>query len=65
MAPENGWLEDDSFPFGTKGLGLCSVAFDVSFRECILRKNQRNGWKTAIAMTPKRFGFFRSEKIRP
>ena len=32
LAPENGWLEDDSFPFWGK-FGLFSGAFAVSFRE--------------------------------
>ena len=31
IAPENGWLEDDSFP--DLGFGLFSGAFAVSFRE--------------------------------
>ena len=30
ISPENGWLEDDSLPFGAKG--LCSGASAVSFR---------------------------------
>ena len=37
FAPENGWLEDDSFPFGAKGPisgGFHLLLVYVSFREC-------------------------------
>ena len=52
------------FLSGQKAYGLCSVAFDVSFRECTLRKNQPFQWlKNGICHdTETMFGLFAPKK---
>ena len=43
VAPENGWLEYDSFLLGP---GLFSGAFAVSFRECMWQEMVYNIWSS-------------------
>ena len=47
LAPQNGWLEDDSFPFGAKK-GQFSGAFAVSFREGLQKIHQN--FKSSISI---------------